>query len=248
MKYRYLLWTLAFLGAFATTLYALDVLVDTLSGEVEVKQGSGAWQSAQKGMKLAAGDRVSTGFDSKVILKFEDNSVVTVKSLTQITIDRFLKDETAVRTDVAVRVGEIKAEVERGKGTKSDFVVITPASVVSVRGTDETINSSDIGTRVSVDDGQVRGENQQAVGAQVARTQEAFFPRGNELPVTPTDINIDQARSDTTGNIGLTPQETQIVQQFSDPTTDPGSATEGQEASTAKPAPPPPPPQEDNNH
>jgi hypothetical protein len=229
-------------------LYALEILVDAVEGDVEVKSGGGGWATAQQGMKLAAGDRVSTGFDSRAVLKFEDNSVVTVKPLTQLTIDRFLKDEAAMRTDVAVKIGEIRAQVEHRKDLKSDFAVITPTSVVSVRGTDEAVGVSDRGTDVDIADGKVQAENERNQPTQVSGGQGASVAPDTQI-TAPIERAVQDSRTDTVTNLGLTNEEVGITEIYSNPTTDPGGATTGQLAPTeTKPPPPPPPPPEPESH
>jgi hypothetical protein len=223
------------------------VVLETLQGDVDVKRGAGSWEAGQSGMKLSPGDMVATGFASEAKLRFEDNSFVTVRPLTQMTIDRFLKDSAAVRTDIAVKVGEIKAQVEHGKGIKSDFVVITPTSVVSVRGTDEDLNVSDKGTDVVMNECTVRGENEQGQPSRVSAGQEAQFKEG-ELPVTPVDNAIERARADTTSGFGLSRKEEDIAHEFSDPTLDPGLAAVGQKSSTDEEEGEAPPEQQQQTH
>ena len=72
----------------------LKVTIDDFRGTVEVKEDLNSdWVQAQKGMKLKEGAKISTGFRSKVSLLFADNSVFVVKSLTQMTINRFLQSK-----------------------------------------------------------------------------------------------------------------------------------------------------------
>ena len=213
-------------------LYALDVVVDQLEGDVEVKQGKADWAAATAGMKLSAGDQISTGFDSKLILKFEDNSVVTVKPLTQFTIDRFFKDEAAIHTDLAVKIGAVRAKVNRTADTASDFVVITPTSVVSVRGTEEEVRVTEKATDVNVIQGVVKAENERGQPASIAKGQEAQMEQGKQV-VSPVEKLVEKSRTNTVSGFGLTEQEIQITGQYTSPTFDPGGASTGQSNPTA---------------
>lgn len=238
MKGRFqIVLVVSFLMASVTALYALDVVLESLQGDVDVKRGAGSWEAGQTGMKLSPGDRVATGFSSEAKLRFEDNSLVTVRPLTQMTIDRFLKD-AVVRTDIAVKIGEINAEVNRTKEIKSDFVVITPTSVVSVRGTNEDVNVSDKGAVVDLNAGSVRAQNEQGQPTQVAAGQEARLPE-SAVPTTPIDTAIEQGRTDTTTGFGLTNAELSNAQFLSDPSLNPGAVSQGQQAPTDE-APPVP--------
>lgn len=234
-------WTIAvgvvlLLGIALPQLYALEIVVDQVDGEVDVKQGSTDWISATPGMKLSPGDQISTGFDSKLILKFEDNSVVTVKPLTQLTIDRFFKDQAAVHTDLAVKIGTVRAKVNRTGDLASDFVVITPTSVVSVRGTEEEIHVAEKSTDVDVIHGIVRGESEQGQPTNISQGQAAQFVEGEQL-VGPMEKAVEYSRTNTVGGFGLTPQEIQATQLYTNPTFDPGGASTGQANPAAHPAP-----------
>jgi len=215
----------------SSVLYALTILVESVTGDVEVRTG-GVWKTATPGMQLAVGDELATSFDSTAVLKFEDNSVVNVTPLTQFAIDRFLKDSSAVHTDIALKIGEVKARVVQNAPLPSDFVIITPTSVVSVRGTEEDVLTSDKGTEVSYAEGKGQAMNERRQRSYVAATQSASVaPDGKITDAIQTGTN--RSRSTGTKDSGLTAAEVEIADEiFSDPTGDPGSASEGQSAAT----------------
>lgn len=216
----------------AGALYALTVSVESVTGNVEVKMGAGNWQAAQPGTQLSEGDQMATGFESTAVLKFEDNSVVNVEPLTQFTIDRFLKDDQAVHTDIALKIGEVKARVVRDGTVRSDFVVVTPSSVVSVRGTEEDVRSSDLGTQVTYHEGKGQAENTKGQRSFVAASQSANVATDGKI-TDAIQTSVNESRSLGTRDSGLTDAEVKIAEEtFSDSTGDPGSAAEGQNAST----------------
>ncbi len=140
----------------------LEVTIDDFRGTVEVKEDLNKdWVKAQKGMKLKEGAKVSTGFRSKVSLLFTDNSVFVVKSLTQMTITRFLQEKDTIETKIKLRIGNIRLKVKEDQPVKTDLKVTTPNATCSVRGTDvKGIKTSpDMGDNYSVNSGHVRMKN-----------------------------------------------------------------------------------------
>jgi hypothetical protein len=114
----------------------LTFTIDDFRGTVEVKPaGSEEWVPATKGMVLTEGAKISTGFRSKCALNFSDNSVFTVKSLTQMTVNRFLKDGDTIETKIKLRIGDVRLKVKEDQPVKTDLKVTTPNAVCSVRGT-----------------------------------------------------------------------------------------------------------------
>lgn len=206
--------------------------MERVTGDVEVRSGGGGWQAARTGMQLSQGDELATGFDSTVTLKFEDNSVVSVKPLTQFTIDRFLKDSEAVHTDIALKIGEIKAQVVQDAPLASDFVVITPSIVASVRGTEEDVVTSDKGTEVRYLSGKGQIENIRGQRSYLSASQSASVTFDGKI-TDAIQTAANHSRSTGTEDSGLTEAEVEIADEiFSESTGDPGSATEGQNAVT----------------
>lgn len=148
-------------AALAASGDVLEVTIDSIEGEVEVRNFKAEkWIPAVKGMKLAEGARISTGFKSKAVLLFADNSTAVVKSLTQMTISRFIKDGNAVKTDLKLRIGSIRVKVNENQPVKTDMKISTPNATASVRGTEieEVKSSSHFGDTISIDSGKVNYE------------------------------------------------------------------------------------------
>jgi hypothetical protein len=114
----------------------LEVKIDSVEGEVEVLRAKEtSWMKAEKGMLLQEGSKISTGFKSKAILLFADNSTVLVKSLTQMNISRFAQKDNEVETKLKVRIGTVRVQVNDKKNIKTDLQVSTPNATASVKGT-----------------------------------------------------------------------------------------------------------------
>jgi len=119
-----------------TEIELLEVTIDDLRGEVQVKRAdSKEWEPAKKGMVLKEGAKISTGFRAKCSLLFAGNSVFVVKSLSQMTVSRFLKEKDTIETKVKLRIGDIRIKVKENQTTKTDLKVTTPNPTCSVRGT-----------------------------------------------------------------------------------------------------------------
>ena len=153
MKFSALVLLCAGLLVFVTTGFAETITVESTEGDVSIARTDAEGMTpAEAGMKLNVGDEVHTGFDSQAVLEFENNSIVTVESLTQFRIHDFKTDEGQVRTRLQMKIGELRAEVQGGD-VRSDFVVDTPNSTTAVEGTIPVIKSDPIGDRHYAQDG-----------------------------------------------------------------------------------------------
>ena len=142
----------------------LEVTIDSIEGDVEVRHFKEKdWVPAVKGMVIKEGSRISTGFKSKAVLLFADNSTAIVNSLTQMTISRFIKDGNAVKTDLKLRIGTIRVKVKENQPVKTDMKISTPNSTASVRGTEieEVKSSSHFGDTISIESGKVNYETKE---------------------------------------------------------------------------------------
>ncbi|MBI2945169.1 MAG: FecR domain-containing protein [Candidatus Wallbacteria bacterium] len=119
---------------------AQEATIKSISGEAEVKAAPATdFVAAAVGAKLKGGDYIMTGFESTVVLAFEDNSEVTVYQLTQLRVDEFLMKENRAKTQLFLRVGTVQAKVKHTASVRSDFSVVTPTCTASVRGSEERV-------------------------------------------------------------------------------------------------------------
>jgi len=217
-----------FLFTVVSTVTAQQAVVQNVFGDVEVqKAGQSTWTPVSLNAALSEGDKISTGYQSSVQLAFEDNSVVTVKPLTQFTIHRFKQDGSKVTTNLNVKIGEIRAKVAKGPDFVTDFSVTTPTGVVSVRGTEKSVDVGDQGTDVETHEGQVQNENQQGDVTGVDQGQTSNTPGPNEDPSSGIESRHEQSLSDMTTNVGLTDEEKEFIQDNTDVISDPGTIEGG---------------------
>lgn len=147
--------------AVRVTIVKLNATIDAVRGTVEVKKvNSTEWIPATKGMIIQEGDKISTGFRSKCALTFGNNSVFIVKSLTQMTVNRFLKDGDTILTRIKLRIGCIRLKVKPDQPVKTDMKISIPNAVCSVRGTTFGVYLDDNNTTiVEAFDGEVLVNN-----------------------------------------------------------------------------------------
>lgn len=115
------------------------VLVEAVSGQVGIQSGAEATVvPATAGQHLGSGDRLLTGADGYVLLRYPDRSSTRVfaDSSVHIQAAEFLGDEARVRIRLDVDEGRSEHEVIPGSVTRgNDIQVTTPSATTSVRGT-----------------------------------------------------------------------------------------------------------------
>ncbi len=187
----------------------LTAVLKDISGEVEVKQGNREWNPARVGMKLAAGDYLATGFDSRAVLLIPGGTEARLDEMTHVKIAALLSESGAVRTMLKLRTGGVDARVHRTPGVKTDFKVNTPTSTISVRGTEEKIFSMDgFGTEVEVVSGHVSVSSGSGQNITVSRGDRTKVQTSGSTPTSPADHRLDEAIV-SLPDLGRTPDERQ---------------------------------------
>ena len=110
-------------------------LVLDVKGEVTAKAPGGAPAPVTKGAELAKGQELATGVDSEVKLAFADGTVMVVNEMTQILLAELLTKGSRQAVNVALKLGEVSAQVNPKKDFQTDFKLTTPSGTASVRGT-----------------------------------------------------------------------------------------------------------------
>ena len=128
--------------------------VQSVNGKVEIRPQGGGWQAASEGQRIARGSTISTGFNSRATLRLAD-SILEVEPLTRMTLEDLVETTDTVSTDVFVRVGRTRANVQSAEGVRSDFRMRSPITTASVRGTQFTFDTK----RTEVSEGTVTVAN-----------------------------------------------------------------------------------------
>ena len=115
----------------------LTVTVVSVSGLAEQRSAAdpkSEWTALKAGDTLTEMTLIRTGLASKVVLKFADRGLVTVKSGTKIGIAAFRKTGGLVTTRLGLQFGAMRVKVDSSKG-KNDLRVRTAVGTLAATGT-----------------------------------------------------------------------------------------------------------------
>ena len=101
--------------------------------DVTRKEPDKDWQKAKMGELLGTGDRLRTGERSFAIIKFKDNSLVRIRSESEVTVTGTMSG-TAFSKSVTVDQGGLGFNIAKQKAGE-EFRFTSPTSVASIRGT-----------------------------------------------------------------------------------------------------------------
>jgi len=114
---------------------AAEAVIREMVGTVEVKYAaSETWVTASRGQNLALDTTISTGFRSTVVIAMGD-SLITVRPLTRLTLTELSRNQDNEKVELNLQTGRVKADVKAPEGGKTEFVINSPNSTSSVRGT-----------------------------------------------------------------------------------------------------------------
>ena len=113
--------------------------VASIQGDVTVTRADGSVEPVTSTTVLGQGDRLATGVDAKVTLTFPDGSRMPVGEMTQLYVADLLVQGSRQNVSVAIKLGEVSAQVHPTKAYQTDFKVITPSGTTSTRGTKFTV-------------------------------------------------------------------------------------------------------------
>lgn len=118
-------------------------------GDVDVIRAGGGSEPLTSATLLRAGDRLVTGMDSSVQVALPDGSVVVVRELTDIQLEKLTAVNGVVQTQLWLKAGEVSADVKPRKTGSSDFSCRMPTAICGVRGTSFSLFADPVG-RLSV--------------------------------------------------------------------------------------------------
>jgi hypothetical protein len=129
--------TLIMILTFLTQIYAQDKIALTLKsrGEIALKRSREAnfKPNLAIGTPLFSEDHIKTGNDGYAVLVFlDDKSQIKIRENSEMII-RGQRGSEAISKNISMSFGTLKAEISPQR--KGDFVIATPTSVASVKGT-----------------------------------------------------------------------------------------------------------------
>src|SRR5690606_39027174 len=107
------------------------------------------WIDATVDTMLQQGDEISVDPDGSATLQFADNSTTVVTDTTQLKIASYFTAGGVTRTEILLRMGQVRNSVMSNVRETHATKVVTPTSVASVRGTKFTV-AYDPGTRATL--------------------------------------------------------------------------------------------------
>lgn len=133
--------------------------VSLLIGAAEVVHADGSRTSLERGASIRVGDRVETGANGHVHLRFVDDGAVSVRPDSVLEVQSYRYD--AARPDG----NEVRLKLVRGTGRslsgaatevdKTRFRLNTPIAAIGVRGTDFVVQAGPSAVRATVADGAI---------------------------------------------------------------------------------------------
>ncbi|MGB5178247.1 MAG: FecR domain-containing protein [Gammaproteobacteria bacterium] len=112
--------------------------VVSLQGEASLVSAlDGSTRPLTVNTPLHTGDRIETGPDSNLSIRFADGSELLVLSDSRVEMDSLSAYGTTGMVDTRIRLqgGRVDTRVKPGQGPGSRYNIITPAAVAAVRGT-----------------------------------------------------------------------------------------------------------------
>ena len=113
-------------------------MVIQLRGEAHLTSATdGSTRPLTNNTRLHSGDRIKTGPDGNLNIRFADGSELLVLSGSEVTMDSLSAYGTTGMVDTRVRLqgGRIDTRAKPSQGPGSRYHIITPAAVAAVRGT-----------------------------------------------------------------------------------------------------------------
>ncbi len=131
-----ILFILILTASLALPLYSqVQAVIKEVSGKVEVQAPGKDWITAVEGMILSKGSTISTSFKSRAVIEVGPSELF-ITQLTRMKLEELVEKEGALKTELFLKVGRVRAHVKPVQGVKHDFKLRSPMSTAAVRGTD----------------------------------------------------------------------------------------------------------------
>lgn len=136
-----------FFSLISFSLTSLSAVFSSVEGKVEIDRGQG-WTAVEAGTVLEGPVLISTSFRSYATLKLGDTETyLHIDPLTRISLDELIQSEGEQTTSFNLRIGKVRAEVERTQEVNHTFTLRSPVSTASVRGTSFSFDGNSLHVR-----------------------------------------------------------------------------------------------------
>lgn len=133
--------------------------VSLLIGSARVVRPDGRGETLTRSHQIHVGDRIETGANGHVHLRFVDNAAASVRPNSSLEVQAYRFDpQDPKANEVRLRVEQGVARSISGAATEVDktrFRLNTPLAAIGVRGTDFIVKAEPSGVRASVADGAI---------------------------------------------------------------------------------------------
>ncbi|GEM_PF-2383407 len=106
-----------------------------VEGTVKVEYPSKSPEDGKIGMNLFLNATISTGENSRAMIKLSDGSILSIAPKTKILIESLIKDQDKRVASVLTFVGRVRAFVKKQINAKSKFEFKSKTAIAGVRGT-----------------------------------------------------------------------------------------------------------------
>jgi hypothetical protein len=116
----------------------------TLSeGETMLIRGVSFSTPVRRDVPIRSGDRIRTGRDGRVQLRFADGAQMSILAGSEFTVDSYVFDQTRQRSFFALIKGSVRVISGRiGKRDPQDWRLTTPTATIGIRGTEFTVDQT----------------------------------------------------------------------------------------------------------
>ena len=112
-----------------------NAVIKEITGTVELKApGQANFRPARVGERVGNTTIISTGFKSTAVIEI-GSSTITVRPLTSLSLETILGTNEGPATNLELRTGRVRVDVNPPAGSRANFNVQSPSSTASVRGT-----------------------------------------------------------------------------------------------------------------
>ncbi len=133
----------------SSTLYAEENPVGEITwveGTVKVEYPAKSPEDAKIGTMLALNATLSTGENSKAVVKLSDQTILSIAPKTKILIESLVKSQDKREASVLTFVGKVRAVVKKQVSSKSKFEFKSKTAIAGVRGTHLALDVAEDGT------------------------------------------------------------------------------------------------------
>jgi len=182
---------LSFLFLVGVLIFAQEqAVLREFSGKVEVMPPGKNWEPAARNLVLPQGTVISTGFNSFATIQ-AGSATLQVKPLTRMAVAELVKAQGEQKTTLDLKVGRVRAKVEKVEGLEHDFTLKSPVSTAAVRGTDFEYS----GNQLQVFDGIVRFLNAISQGRTITQGEQSAI-QGLSAPASPEEAAVATSKTE----------------------------------------------------